>query len=143
MKSSFRYARGGASGSRHFPPLTWVAKVFVPSTKPTGIRWNGSPRAACSKRCRCSCCGGDRVVSELHAEFGDKLYWKHFQDQLKRVREGLADENCVSALSAEVASEIEQKYGRESLQLDEYQWAELRGKYAALGWVLGREWNDA
>ena len=61
---------------------------------------------------------------------------------LRDVAEDL-DAGRVYLPADELASRIEKKYGRSSLECSDFEWGLVSGRLSALSWVLGAEWDES
>jgi hypothetical protein len=90
--------------------------------------------------------GYNRDVDELYIELNemvDKLWYnrhKCLEYSVENEGEVVCPDIWERALAS--AKEVEQKYGIENLQFDDFEWGMLNGKISALRWVLGSEWDD-
>jgi pyrimidine deaminase RibD-like protein len=81
----------------------------------------------------------DNRILETYNEFWDKVSWNRHESRRVRQEEETGQHQTPSKRSRE----IEAKYGRESLELDDYEWGLLSGRMSALSWVLGSDWDES
>ncbi len=66
----------------------------------------------------------------------------HSQIWLEKIEAGekVADPKILETAKA-AAKRIEDKYGRDDLGWDDFEWGMINGKLSALRWVTGNEWD--
>jgi len=89
----------------------------------------------------------DEQILAAYNEMSDKVWWNRHQVWLEKIADGrevLTDERrAVLERAMLAAQEIEEKYGRENLGWDDFEWGLLSGRMSALSWVLGAEWDES
>lgn len=83
----------------------------------------------------------DLAIKAAYDEFWDRVWWVRHKVRDAKGKAWPSDALRDHARAA--ADEIERRYGRESLVLDDFDFGMLNGKLSALAWVLGSEWCES
>ncbi len=85
----------------------------------------------------------DKLILETYQEFWDKVWWNRHQVWLQNIASGKEKATPVLERARQAAARIEEKYGRENLGWDDFDWGLLSGRMSALSWVMGAEWDES
>lgn len=85
-------------------------------------------------------------IHEAAEEFFEKVWWNRHQNWLVRIESGeeplKENQKTILETAKKKAKEIEDKYGRDNLGWDDFEWGMVNGKLSALRWVGGSEWDE-
>ena len=89
----------------------------------------------------------DNDILAMYDEFWDKVWWNRHMVWIEKIERGdvgiTGDQQAILDEAKLKAREIEQRYGRDNLGWDDFEWGLISGRLSALAWVMGAEWNES
>lgn len=79
-----------------------------------------------------------KELSEAEAELFEKVWYNRHMIRHEKENQPHHD---LSFIGCDKALEIERKYGPENLEWDDFEWGMLNGKFSAVRWAMGDEWD--
>ena len=89
----------------------------------------------------------DAAILQEYNDLWDKVWWNRHQNWIWRLDSGkeTLQQGQVKILAdaKKAAKRIEDKFGKENLGWNDFDWGLLSGRLSALSWVLGSDWDES
>ena len=89
----------------------------------------------------------EKAIAKARHELFEKVWWNRHQMRVAEIESGTKrltdEEKSLFERAQKAARRIERKYGRKNLVFDDFEWGLVCGRYLALGWMLGQEWEGS
>jgi pyrimidine deaminase RibD-like protein len=90
---------------------------------------------------------GDSAIFAEYDELWHKVWYNRHQVLMAQVARGDRvigpDQEEIFRTAEEKARALEDKYGKDNLRWNDFEWGLLSGRMSALSWVLGAEWDES
>lgn len=90
---------------------------------------------------------GDKALNEAYLELWEKIWYRRITFWIAEIREErkriFGEHDDLLQGAERRVREIEETYGKESLDLSETEWKLLEGRFSALAWIQGSEWHES
>ena len=89
----------------------------------------------------------DKSIIDEYNELWEKVWYNRQQVRRERLAAGdvhltQMDKKMLKD-NESILRDIEERYGKENLRWDDFEWGLLSGRMSALAWVMGSDWEGS